>query len=123
MRLTEHTGHGVPTIVSRYGKNVFEIEDNYIRYTIPFDQEVLEKSQKNVGLNVGLNVRFNKTERAVVPLLISNPTMKVEELAEQIGVSKRTVERALSALQEKEVLIRIGSKRDGMWKVIIQLPQ
>lgn len=51
-------------------------------------------------------------------MLISNPTMKAEELADQIGVSKGTVERDLSALQEKEVLIRIGLKRDGMWKVI-----
>jgi ATP-dependent DNA helicase RecG len=46
--------------------NVFEIEDNYIRCTIPFDEEVLDKSKnENIGLNVGLN----KTEKKVVSLL------------------------------------------------------
>ena len=55
MGLTEHTGHGIPTIVKKYGEEVFEIEDNYIRCTIPFDEEVLYKlKNENVGLNVGL---------------------------------------------------------------------
>ena len=30
MELTEHTGHGVPTIVSKYGKGVFQIDEGYI---------------------------------------------------------------------------------------------
>lgn len=38
--LTEHTGHGIPTLVNKYGKEVFEIEDNYIRCIIPFDEDV-----------------------------------------------------------------------------------
>jgi ATP-dependent DNA helicase RecG len=122
MNLTEHTGHGVPTIVSRYGKDVFEIEEDYIRCTIPFDREVLEKTQKNVGLNVGmnvgLNIRLNKTEQAVVSLLIDNPDMTAVELAAETGVTKRTIERALVSLQNKGILIRVGSKRDGIWKVI-----
>ena len=56
MGLTEHTGHGIPTIVEKYGKDVFDIESNYIRCTIPFEQEVIDQiDNKNVGLNVGLN--------------------------------------------------------------------
>ena len=31
MGLTEHTGHGVPTIINKYSKDVFEIKDNYIK--------------------------------------------------------------------------------------------
>lgn len=42
MGLTEHTGHGIPTIVNKYGEEVFEIEDNYIRCIIPFDEDVLD---------------------------------------------------------------------------------
>ena len=36
MGLTEHTGHGIPTIIERYSTGVFEIENNYIRCTNPF---------------------------------------------------------------------------------------
>lgn len=28
MGLTEHTGHGVPTIIKKYGKEIFEFTDN-----------------------------------------------------------------------------------------------
>ena len=40
MGLTEHTGHGVPTIIEKYGKEAFEITDNYIKCKIPFDRKV-----------------------------------------------------------------------------------
>ena len=115
MGLTEHTGHGIPTIVKKYGEEVFEIEDNYIRCTIPFDEEVLYKlKNENVGLNVGLN----KTEKKVVSLLVKNPKYTSDELAAEIGVTKRTIERAFISLQKKKVIERIGSKRDGSWIVI-----
>ena len=115
MGLTEHTGHGIPTIVEKYGKDVFEIESNYIRCTIPFEQEVIDQiDNKNVGLNVGLN----KTEKKVIELLKENPNLTSIELSEKIGVTKRTIERAFKSLQEKNIIERIGSKRDGNWIVI-----
>ena len=33
----EQTGHGVPLIVSRYGREAFDISENFITVTIPFD--------------------------------------------------------------------------------------
>lgn len=84
MGLIEHTGHGIPTIVEKYGKDVFEIESNYIRCTIPFEQEVIDQIEnKNVGLN--------KTEKKVTELLIENPILTSIELSEKIGVTKRTI--------------------------------
>ena len=115
MGLTEHTGHGIPTIVENYGKDVFEIESNYIRCTIPFEKEVMSQiDNKNVGLNVGLN----RTEKKVIECLIENPSVTSIEIAEKIGVTKRTVERAFKSLQDKNILERIGSKRDGNWIVV-----
>lgn len=119
MGLTEHTGHGIPTIVEKYGIDVFQIESNYIRCTIPFEKEVIDQiDNKNVGLNVGLNVALNKTEKKVIELLIENPSVTSVELAEIIGVTKRTIERTFKSLQEKKMIERIGSKRDGNWIVV-----
>ena len=115
MGLTEHTGHGIPTIVNQYGTKVFEIESNYIRCTIPFTKKVLaQRSNKNVGLNVGLK----KAEKGVIGQLIGDPSLTAVELAKQMGVSKRTIERAFKSLQEKKIIERIGSKRDGNWLVV-----
>ena len=71
-------------------------------------------SKKNVGLNVGLN----KTEKAVLGLLIENADRNADMIAKEIGVSKRTIERAFISLQQKGKIERIGSKRDGSWRVI-----
>ena len=114
MGLTEHTGHGVPTIIKKYGKEVFEITANYIKCRIPYDEKVLDMSKKNVGINVGIN----KTEKAVLGILISNPEKTAEEMAVEVGVTKRTIERTLVSLKKKGLIERIGSNKSGSWVVI-----
>ncbi|QTQ14982.1 winged helix-turn-helix transcriptional regulator [Treponema parvum] len=61
---------------------------------------------------------MNKTEKRIIELLIENPGYISVELAKQIGVTKRTIERSFKTLQEKKMIERIGSKRDGNWIVI-----
>ena len=114
MGLTEHTGHGVPTIINKYGKGAFEITDHYLKCKIPFEEKVLELKNKNVGLNVGLN----KTEKAVLGLLIEDADKTADVIAVEIGVTKRTIERTFSNLQKKGKIERVGSKRDGIWVVV-----
>lgn len=120
MNLTEHTGHGVPTILSKYGEKAFDIGESYILVTIPFDSNVLEalKYNKNVGISVGTNVGLNATEKKVIYLLLENPNETAESMAVSIGVTKRTIERTLRKLQEKGLLIRNGSKKSGSWIVM-----
>lgn len=102
--ISERSDYGYGCILTTYGKDVFEIESNYIRCTIPFEQEVIDQiDNKNVGLNVGLN----KTEKRVIELLIENPKLTSIELSEKTGVTKRTIERAFKSLQEKNIIERI----------------
>lgn len=122
MGLTEHTGHGIPMIVEKYGMEAFEIESNYIRCIIHFNKEVLDQiGNQNaafVSESVSQYVVLSKTEKKVIGLLIRKPGIKSAELAETIGVTKRTIERSLKNLQEKKMIERLGSKRDGNWIVI-----
>lgn len=133
MGLTEHTGHGIPTIINRYGRQVFEITRNYIRCTIPFEKNVTAGIVKeDVGLNedyVGDSsnssnsenssvASLNKTQREVVGLLIENPSYTAEDLSKSIGVTTRTIERVFKVLRDKKIIERIGSKRDGSWMVV-----
>ena len=122
MGLTEHTGHGIPMIVEKYGMEAFEIESNYIRCIIHFNKEVLDQiGNQNaafVSESVSQYVVLSKTEKKVIGLLIRKPGIKSAELAEIIGVTRRTIERSLKNLQEKKMIERLGSKRDGNWIVI-----
>ncbi len=71
-----------------------------------------------LSVNVGLNVGLKKAEKGVIGQLIGDPSLTAVELAKQMGVNKRTIERAFKSLQEKKIIERIGSKRDGNWLVV-----
>lgn len=116
--IVDHTGHGVPIIIEKYGKEVFKINDNHIIVTIPFDKQVMESI--NVGANVGQNVdvNINDTERKIIEMLINDPTLTAEKISMKIKKSKRTAERYLKALQEKGIILRTGSDKKGYWKII-----
>lgn len=43
-----------------------------------------ENSKKSIGISVGTNVGINKTEKAVLKILISNPKKTAEEMAIEI---------------------------------------
>ena len=118
MGFTEHTGHGIPMIVNKYGKEAFEIESNYIRCTIPFEGNVaIYSDEQNVG-NVGENINQNRVENRIIELLMENPSYTYKELSEKIGVTKRTIERTFKLMQEKGVISRIDSNRKGIWQVM-----
>ena len=90
----------------------------HIKCKIPFDINVLELSKKNVGINVGIN----KTEKSVLSLLISNSEITADEMATELGLTRRTVERTLVSLRKKGKIERIGSNKSGKW-IIDGLPQ
>ena len=112
MNLTEHTGHGIPAILSKYGEDAFDIGDSYILVTIPYDKDVMGTANRNT--NVGLNT----TEKKVLSHLLENSEATADDMATAIGVTKRTIERTLKKLQEKGLLVRSGAKKSGSWIVI-----
>ena len=63
------------------------------------------------------NVTLNKTEQAVLAILLRHPDYTRAQIAESISKTVRTVQRVLDSLREKELVERVGSDRDGYWKV------
>ena len=56
-------------------------------------------------------------EARFLVLLKTNPSIKTEELAEELGVSLRTIKSIVSILKKEGKLERIGGKKYGRWKV------
>jgi ATP-dependent DNA helicase RecG len=122
--IVEHTGHGIPMIVEKYGREAFDIHQNHIDVTLPFNQAVLASVPQN-GTNDDTDdesIRFNEdlsdTEKKVILELIKNPRNTYNHLASEIGVSRRTVSRAVASLVEKKYIERIGNNKSGYWKII-----
>ena len=117
--IVEHTGHGVPTIISKYGKEAFEIFDNYIRVTIPFNTEVLENHGALSGALSGVNnIELNELESKVYEAIKINQNLTAKEISENLYIPFRSVQRYLATLKEKGFIVREGSNKKGYWKII-----
>ncbi len=58
-----------------------------------------------------------KTPEAIIELLQQRPELTLAELANIIGRSTSTVERAVAKLKQQDKLAYIGPKKGGHWKV------
>ena len=120
--IVEHTGHGIPKIIEKYGKDVFDIHDNYINVIIPFNDKVTSTIAfgKNDGKNDGKNLSDDLTdnEKRVLLELINNPSIPYDTLVLELKISRRTVSRVFASLVEKGYIKRVGTNKKGYWKVI-----
>lgn len=57
-------------------------------------------------------------ELAILELIVKNPAVKQQELADASGKSLRTVKRIMKSLQEKNYIRRKNGKRYGEWEVL-----
>ena len=64
------------------------------------------------------NVGINKTQRQVLQCLLEKPDISVNALAERLGLSPRTIERALLYLWQANIIQRVGNKKKGSWLVM-----
>lgn len=61
---------------------------------------------------------LNKSELAVYRLIEKAPQNSRQGIANQLNISTRTVDRAIKALIQKNLIVRKGSKKTGHWSVI-----
>ena len=109
----------MPTIISKYGKEAFEIFDNYIRVTIPFNNEVLENHGALSGALSGVNnIELNELESKVYEAIKINQNLTAKEISENLHIPFRSVQRYLATLKEKGFIVREGSNKKGYWKII-----
>ena len=63
------------------------------------------------------SAQVNDTEASVLSYVGENPQARVSDIAEGIGASRSSVERAISRLKAIGLLSRTGNNRVGMWVV------
>ena len=107
--LVEQTGHGVPFIVSNYGKQAFEIMDNYINVTIPFS--------KSIKQEIIIPDSLNKSQEKVFVILKDHPEFTIKDIVHMTSFSDGYVRKILTELKLLKMVERIGSKKTGYWKV------
>ena len=70
---------------------------------------------ENDGETVGEYTDLNKTQRCVYEEIKKGLTAPAEDIAKLLGVSRPTIERAISVLKKKGYIIRDGGAKSGKW--------
>lgn len=109
----EQTGHGVPLIVSRYGKEVFDITENFITVTIPLNRETKEKNDSERGKKELIDSK----DEEILQLMKENSSISVNEISKQVHLGTTTLTKRIRRLKEGEFVERNGSKKKGQWVV------
>ena len=109
----EQSGHGVPTIVNKYGRDVFSFDDGMIKVTIPlaFDRNDVVARKNAIKQKNGLT----KNQKTVYEILSEDGRKSLQEVADETGLSLAGVKKICLKLQECGILEREGSKKDGYW--------
>lgn len=70
---------------------------------------------KEFGVKFG--IKFGDTEKPLLLLLNSNPAMSAKNLADNLGITKRAVEKQIKKLRDLQVLSRQGRAKNGLWMI------
>ena len=111
--IVEQTGHGVPKVVSKYGIDAYDFGTSTITVTIPFEKKGFDK--QNAPVNAP--VKLSASEKEILELIASNPSITTDELAKSILKNRTTITRSLRRLKDKGIIERIGSDKNGQWKI------
>ena len=92
--------------------------DIMIKFTDPEDRIIRVPDRVNEKVNEGVNVHVNDRQKELLSYLVQDPGYTVSQLSEMMQVSRKTIAGYLKALKEKEIIERVGSARNGYWKVL-----
>ena len=83
-------------------------------------QETLGKSSQEEDKNAFEKFRndFGTIELQILFEIQKNPNITAEQMAEKINKTPRTAENYLTKLKKRGILIRVGPKLGGYWKIV-----
>ncbi|MDR1321442.1 MAG: putative DNA binding domain-containing protein [Gracilibacteraceae bacterium] len=115
--MVEHLGSGLGRILKAYDKTVFKFTPNFMIVTFPF---VGGFTMPNDIVNGTVNGTVNQAAPIdrILELINNDDSITVDELAQRLGKSRRTIMREIKKLKDAKILDRIGSDKTGRWEII-----
>lgn len=93
--------------------------DLMICFDAPADRVIRRSGTTNVPINVSFNL--SEMDKEILKLVIENPTMTMQQIADAMGIHRKTVSRHVQVMEEQKIIERVGSRKKGAWRVYIDL--
>jgi predicted HTH transcriptional regulator len=116
MDLCEQLGSGMKKILKAYPKDIFDISDHFISVHFQYNKEAMDILNKKV--NGGVNdIESELSENAILVMkaIERNEKLTQPQIADDLQMTIRTMQRALKELREKKYIQREGSAKTGQY--------
>lgn len=113
MELVEQLGSGMNRIMKVYAPDIFKISPNFFHVVLYFDNEHIN-DRENVPENV------TERQKQILAFIEKNNKITANELALELAVTSKTINRDIGKLKSLKIIERIGGDKGGHWKVIKQ---
>ena len=131
--LTEGRSTGVPTIQTKLAENgspraIFETTDDRLTFlvTIPVREGSGESSETDIlGSERGSERKAKSSEKSmetkdlIIDVIKQDPHITAAEIAMQLNMSSRGVEKQIRKLRELGKIKRTGGRFGGYWEIVI----
>ena len=118
----ENIGSGFPLILSAWN------EKHWMKPELIEQSELLQVKLKlsivnseatsNGGQKSTLKSTLKSTRKNIVEMIESNPTITLNEIAEQLGKNPRGIDKHIKQLQDQGIIRRVGPAKGGHWEII-----
>ena len=126
MKFMDRRGSGFDKIVNGTNR-LFDDNKNHVEFYATethFSVVIYNANYNNVEngvtngvINDVINGALNKNEKIIYGVMKANPQITIAEIVQKARISRRTVERIIARLKEKELIERSGANKGGYWKV------
>ena len=136
--LTEGRSTGIPTIQNELKENgspraivVTDEERTFFRITIPCHEaagniiaDIANKdnsqksSQKSSQKGSQKGSQKDAKSQMIIDMIRRNPNVTTSEMADKIGISRRSIAKMTNKLQAEGVILRVGARKDGHWEIV-----
>ncbi len=120
MGFMNRRGSGLANITNKTNR-LFNDNNNHVFFKTAngFFKTIIynAKYDANDGTINGTN-GLNEREKIVVKMIKKDPNSTLDEMAQILCISKRTLARIIAILKEKGIIVRSGSNKDGYWEII-----
>ena len=112
----ENWGRGFDKVINGFhaaGVEFPSIENEFGGTSVHIQRKV-EKTLPDVDA-----LDITDRQKQIITFLIEYPEKSIAEISKELGIAVRTVSRELAILQEKGILHRVGSRKKGIWEILV----
>ena len=128
----ENVGSGFPKIIAAWKEtnwgepqllNKLDVDEVELVLPVPSTKATSDTAPANAPVNAPANapVKLNKTQSAIIKVLLKDNRATYEDLARTIGVDRTTIRRNIAVLKEIGAIRRVGEDKNGYWEVLMAI--